>query len=396
MRYILIIALLLWSANAETITLKRVIASSKHFNKLTQSLDQKSLALEAKNQADNASDPLEVFVSGTKAFPSGAPYGYEHSVGFSKNIKLGNALAKDTRIARLNNQADILDEEQEILTFHQEVKNIYHQHCVDVSDYQSLTQNYNDFDALYNNKKRAYEYQEISKTELLQLAIEKKRLHAQLEQSRMRQEQSKRYLLAQVRIPMTASTRLSCRDTYPITSNVKLGTHQFALTTEAYKKRVESARTAIQRHALPIDSLNLTLQHDKEIDMEKYTIGVSIPLNFTSKRSEKERLWAMHSERAASLKYEETIHQKRSRIGDIQAQLKAKAMLIDSMEKNLKEYRDELLPLVKKSYSLGESTVIEYLLGRQQYYALKQELYATQKEYYQALFTLYSLIEKKE
>ncbi len=394
MRYLMIAALLTGLLAAQTVTLDKVIAASKKYNRLTNSLDQKSLALEAKNRADTSSDPIELFMNGAKAMPLNAPKKYESSVGIAKNIKFGSIIDKERRINRLNNEADILEESSQLLTYTQAIKNIYHQHCIDAREYQSLLQNYNDLETLYKNKEKAYEYQEISRTELLQLSIEKKQLLAQLGASRMAKENSRRYLLSQVRLNENAT--LSCRDTYPITADVRLPMGQFTLTTEAYKKRVDSARTAISRHSAPIDSVNLTLSRDKEIDMDRYTVGVSIPLNFTSRRSEEERLAAMHNERAATYKYEETIHQKRSQIKNIRDDLRTKAQMIDAIRTNIEEYRTQLLPLIKKSYDLGESSVIEYLLNRQKYYELRQQLYATQKEYYQSLFTLYSLIEKKD
>jgi hypothetical protein len=104
----------------------------------------------------------------------------------------------------------------------------------------------------------------------------------------------------------------------------------------------------------------------------------------------------MHQEQAISLKHEEEIHQKKGQIVQLKAKLQSKAIMIGSIKKDLQSYKNELLPLIKKSYDLGESSVIEYLLNRQKYYQLKQELFTTQREYYQTLFTLYSVIESKE
>jgi len=396
MRYIVLLTLCTQIIFAHTVTLKEVMHSSHKHNKFTKSLIQKSLALEAKNQADTASDPIEVFASRGRANPHYGSSGYEYSAGFSKKILFGDIRKKDQKITRLKNQANLLEEEMEIRTFHQAIKNLYHQHCIDVDQYQSLRHNYNDFAKLYRKKAKAYSFQEISKTQLMQLDIEKKRLYAKLKEAKMLQEYSKRFLLSKVHIPYTSKTRLSCRDRYPIKRHIKLPKDQFKLSKEAYNKRIESTKTSLERHNAPIDSIDLVAQYDKELDTDKYTIGLSIPLNFSSKRSEKERVAALYDERSTSLKHEETLHQKKSHIRHIKAKLKNSAMMIFSMQNNIKEYRYKLLPLIKKSYELGESSLIEYLLNRQQYHELKSELYLTQKEYYQALFALYSLIETKE
>jgi len=396
MRYIIILSIFIGVSYANTITLETILKSTKKHNQHAKALEQHSLALEAKNQANTALDPIEVFATGTRANPTDASSEYEYGAGLSKKILLNNIQAKEQLITRLNNQATLLEKEVEIVSFHHTIKNLYHQHCIDHNEYQSLVKNYNDFQKLYNKKEKAYNYQEISKTELMQLAIEKNSLSTQLQQSKMQKEQSKKSLLSLAYIPYKSTNRLSCQDRYPITQNITLPKDSYNLSTQAYKKRLQSSKTTLQRYSSTIDSLDVTMQYDKEIDMQKYTVGLSVPLNFTSKRSQQERVTAMYQERTTTLEYHESMHQKRIYAKQIIERLKSKAIMIESIKKNLKSYKNELLPLIKKSYDLGESSVIEYLLNRQKYYQLKQELYKTQREYYQRLFGLYSLIQTKE
>jgi outer membrane protein TolC len=66
------------------------------------------------------------------------------------------------------------------------------------------------------------------------------------------------------------------------------------------------------------------------------------------------------------------------------------------MKKTIHEYQQTLLPLLQKSYTYGESSVTEYILSKQQYYALLQSFYTAQISYYHALFGLYTLSETKE
>ena len=81
---------------------------------------------------------------------------------------------------------------------------------------------------------------------------------------------------------------------------------------------------------------------------------------------------------------------------ELQATLKSQAIMVNIFSKNYSTYKQKLLPLVKKSYDLGETSVIEYLLNRQKLYSLNTELYAAKKAYYHTLFTLYTLSEKKD
>ncbi len=389
--------MLIQLSQASTLTLKKVLASANNNNALTQAIDQKRLHLEARNQADTASDPVGLFGTGTRAYPKdGLNDGYEYSAGLSKKLYLGNTQEQDQKITRLNNDATLLEEDQKVLNYKNGLKNLYHQHCLDYRNYQSFNQNYQDFAQLYKKKEKAHKYQEISKTELMQLEIEKNKLYAKLQEIHMISKISKQKLFILGRVSHSDKTALSCSDMYPIRENVTFSENMFGLSKEAYEKRIQSTQTSLKRYSKAVDSINLSAQYDNEIDVERYSIGVSIPLAFTSKRSEQERAAAMYKNSAISYRYEQTMLEKRSIFMELKSTIKSNVITIRALKDNISNYQENLLPLIKKSYDLGESSVIEYLLNRQVYNQLKQELLATQKAYYHTLFTLYTLSEMKD
>lgn len=395
MKQLVLFLLLMQAGHASTYTLSKVLKSADKHNTLAKALQQESLALEAKNRANTASDPLELFGEGTKAYPTGGGSGNEYSVGVAKKFMLGNIQDQEQKITRLSNQATLLEEERNILNFKNGLKNIYHQHCLDSQNYKSFKQSYQEFVKLYNKKQKAYKYQEISKTELMQLEIEKNSLYAQLQEIKMQQNISKQNLFMLSKINYTESTKLSCKDMYPIRSNVKLG-NTFQLSKVAYDKRVQSTHEALDRYSNSIDSISLAGQYTEELDVDKYTIGLSIPLNFTSERSEQERAAAMYQNSAISFKYEQMMREKKSLLTQLRSQLKGNALMVKTLKSNYQNYKKNLLPLIKKSYDLGETSVIEYLLNRHRSYQLRQEIYVTKKAYYNTLFKLYTLSEKKD
>jgi MFS superfamily sulfate permease-like transporter len=395
MKQLVLFLLLMQAGHASTYTLSKVLKSAAQQNSLFKALQQESLALEAKNKANTASDPLELFGEGTKAYPHAGGSGNEYAVGLSKKFIFGNIQEQEQKITRLSNQAYLLDEERNILNFKNGLKNIYHQHCLDGQNYRSFEQSYQEFVKLYNKKQKAYKYQEISKTELMQLEIEKNSLYAQLQEIKMQQNISKQNLFMLSKIHYTTSTKLSCKDMYPIKSNVKLG-NTFQLSKEAYDKRVQSTHEALDRYSNSIDSVSLSAQYTEELDVDKYTVGLSIPLNFTSARSEEARAAAMYQNSAISFKHEQTMTEKKSLLAQLRSQLKGKALMVKTLKHNYQNYQKNLLPLIKKSYDLGEISVIEYLLNRQRSYQLRQEIYATKKAYYNTLFKLYTISEKKD
>jgi len=62
----------------------------------------------------------------------------------------------------------------------------------------------------------------------------------------------------------------------------------------------------------------------------------------------------------------------------------------------LKQYEDELMPLIEKGYRLGEDSAIEYLLSKREMWRFKEDLIMHYKNYYETLFKLYSVLEMKE
>jgi hypothetical protein len=384
------------SAEASALNLKKVLALSNNNNTLTQATEQERLFLEARNLVDTATDPMELYGTGVRAYPELGTNDYEYSIGISKQLSWGNTQEEDQTITRLNNEAYLLEEDKKVLNFKNGLKNLYHQHCIDYKNYTSFKQSYKDFSTLYKKKQKAYKYQEISRTELMQLEIEKNRLYAMLREMQMAQKISKTKLLILGRIKQSEKTVLSCNDMYPIRKEVAINENTFQLSKEAHQKRIQSTQVALERHSKALDAINLSVQYDKEIDIDKYSVGVSIPLAFTSRKSEQERAAALHKNSTLGFKYEHEMTQKKSMFLELRSTLQSKVMMITSLKKSLHDYKTNLMPLIKKSYDLGESSVIEYLLNRQNYYMLKQELFASEKAYYHILFTLYTLSEIKD
>ena len=192
MKLIILFVLLIQFSQGSTLTLKNILASADNNNALTQAIEKERLYLKARNLADTATDPMELYGTGTRAYPEFGAKDYEYSMGVSKQLPWGNTQEEDQTITRLNNEAYLLEEDKKVLNFKNGLKNLYHQHCLDYKNYKSFKQNYRDFSTLYTKKLKAYKYQEISKTELMQLEIEKKRLYAILQEMQTIQKISKK------------------------------------------------------------------------------------------------------------------------------------------------------------------------------------------------------------
>jgi len=383
------------STQASTLTLNTLLRTASEHNALSKALDQNTLATRSQSLADTADDPYELYGEGTKAIPHAGKQGYEYAVGISKNIKLGNIQTQERDIANLQSEATRLEGQKRLINFKNSLKNIYHQHCIDVQKYRSMKQSYADLLKLYKKKQKAYNYQEVSKIELMQLQGEKNTLFTQLEELKMMQNISKQKVLMLSSANTTKHTQLSCRDMYPIRDKVSLG-KRFTLSKEAKYKRIQSAQKSLKRYSHAFESISVSGQYGKELDTDRYTIGVSLPLNFSSSRNEHAKAAAMYKASAIEYGYEQNIREKNALLSELQSQLTTQARMTKALSKNYRTYKKKLIPLVKKSYDLGEISVIEYLLNRQKLYTLNQEVYASKKAYYNTLFRLYTLSEKKD
>lgn len=393
MRLLSISLLLLQCASASVVTLSDLIQNVEQKELLSQRITQEGFALESKNLADTEIDPLTFNQSLSRANGIGIS-GYQHEISFSKNFKLGNIQGLEQQQNRLNNEAYLLEQEKYLLTFDSRLGNLYHQYCLGSAYVNSFEETVANFSQLYAKKQRAYEQDEIAKTELLQLEFEKNKLQMDLDNLRQKEQNNKKQLLSLT--SLNANDTLSCQDIYPIQAEVHLSSDAFKLSQEAYNKRIASTQVGLKRYSQKLESIEVSMGYANELDLNIYTIGVSIPLNLSTRKSEYERAALMHQSSALSFQNEQYLANKKSQINALEATLKEKFLNIEAQKQNINYYATSVLPLMKKSYEYGESSVIEYLLSQQKLTTLQQELLAKEKAYYQTLFQLYSMSETKE
>ena len=393
MKQILLLLLLIEGALAGSYTLESLLYTAGKHNDLSKALSQEALSLKAKSRADTATDPIALYVEGTRAYPDGGKSGNEYAVGASKTFKLPTIREQELAIQQLSNDAVMLEGKKSLLNFRNGLKNLYHQHCLDQQNYRVFKRSYEDFVKLFKKKQKAYTYQEISLRELMQLETEKNRLYAKLMSLDMERKISKETLTTLAGISEHA--QFSCQDIYPVRSRVSLP-KSFSLTKEAYNKRLQSTKKAVERYSHGFDSVDVSAQYTNELDVDRYTIGVTIPLNFGSEKYEQERVAAMYQNSAIEHRYHQVLKEKRSQLTRLRLMLKSEAAMTHALMKNYRKYKQKVLPLMRKSYDLGETSVIEYLLSKQKLYQLQEEIYQTKKAYYNTLFQLYSVSEKKD
>jgi outer membrane protein TolC len=370
-----------------------MIQNAKAPKLIKKRLQEEKLAQESKALASTQSTPLSLEHS--LAQNNGKKIsGYEYGVGLSKEFTLGKIKELDQKRMNLEGEAYLIEQQKSLIDINNRLKNLYHQYCLDSNYFSTVQEAYEKFTLLLHKKQRAFKEGEISKTELLQIELEHSRLQIKLNKYSRQNENKKRLLLSLTTLPKEAS--LSCQDIYPITASLSIETPIFSLDQKAYQKRIESTKVGLNRYNQKIERIEVSMGYTKELENDIYTIALSVPLNFTSSKSEYEKATLMHRSSVLNLRHEEQMQRRIQQINHLEQQLNSIYQTIQAEEQNIDNYRNNLLSIMKKSYDYGESSVIEYLLSQQKFYILEQELLKEKKAYYQTLFKLYTIHEIKE
>jgi outer membrane protein TolC len=378
---------------SSTVSLEEIISNAKPSEIIKEKITQKRLFLENENSLSNLAEPLTI--ESDLARKNGDDLsGFEYEIGFSKQIFIGESQKLREKENRLNYEAELLEEQLEIIDIENWIKDLYHQHCLDDAYLENFQEVYQKFLELYEKKQIAFSQGEIAKTELLQLKLEMNRLKIELENRVTQEKSSRELLLSLTNLPQ--DSMLLCSDIYPIRAEIEIKQQTFAISQMAYEKRVESINTGVKRYNQNIDSIELLGGYAKELDSKIYSIGVSVPLNFTTKKREYAKASLKHKSLALELEHEQKIGKKSYEVRRLYQKLKQDALIIEAKNINIDNYKTTLLPLMKKSYDYGESSVIEYLLSQQKLYAMQEELLNKKRDYYHTLFQLYTITEIKD
>jgi len=222
---------------------------------LRRRLPQERLSLENESLSSSLPEPISVEGAiGTQRWGLMIP-GFEYDIGFSREILVGDSQRLRREESRLNYEADLLEQQLEILGIENWLKDLYHQQCLDSAYVANSQEAYQIFSELYDKKQVAFRQGEISKTELLQIELERDRLQIELDSSIRGERLSKELLLSLTELPRDSS--LLCVDIYPIRAEIDLAEDGFKISKEAYSRRVDGINIGLKRYNQKIDRLEL-------------------------------------------------------------------------------------------------------------------------------------------
>ncbi len=389
--FISMIVNLSWATD-NTIDLDILLNNNNQKDKLDRFIEDSYLSNTIKGVANSQTAPLS-FDSTLSRSISKPLSGFEYEIGFSKELKVRNVQELEQKSTILSSEATKIEQQKRFVILNNTIKNLYNQYCLD-REYQNYFRiNYNEFDALHQKKKIAYELGEISKRELVQIKLKKDELSIDFDNFSTRVNDEKVMLLSFGNFDI--ENQLNCYDMTPIDGNIEANQEKFSLSKKAYEKIVESNQVSIKRYYKKFDKIELSTHYTKEIDRDVYSIGVSIPLNISSKKYEYKRASLMNQISAIQSNQELFIQKSLLKIKELKLKLKRIYKDIVQKKSNIENYEASLLPLEQKSYNYGESSVVEYLLAKQNIMRYKEKLLEKKRDYYQLLFSLYTIMEKR-
>ena len=378
---------------AQELSLKKIINYVRVHHPHYKALEEESIALEAKAKAEYARSQSSLSLSAAQAKPDGADSGREYSASVMMPLDIAGTRGLEMESADLVTEATLLKKQIALFAFGNRVRNLYHQSCLDRERVRLFEESLRAFDKLLYKKRIAYKYHEVSKKELLQIEMEHNLLKERVVSMHSQYETSRSALLNLTNMPKDSDSSLECKDLYPIKAKIKIENEPFLLSNLSYQKEIEALAVKYRRYSRFSDPVGLSVGYDDEIDTKRYGVGVEIPLSFTSERNQQQRLYLLHDKKVKKSHHMAWLLEANAKKEQLYARLRNDYRKIKALDENMHRYENELMPLIEKSFQMGESSLIEYLMGRSKLLEISVELIESKQNYYQSLFDLYTLIE---
>lgn len=288
--------------NASAITLNEIVQELKQKHPAAMSLKANEKAAVLQTEALSSREALVLTSQGAYARPSLEKSGYEYGIGVEQNIANPNVKKNMLRSLSYLNEAQILELKKDFLLLLNEVSYLYHSNCLDIKSADEYKRSLLAFETLYEKKKKAYMYKEISKKELLMLELELKRLKNEYRHYMDEINVSRAELNSKTLLESLKGEELSCKDMELISKENIFEKVSESLKERSFDKKIQSLQNEYGRYDSVFDSFTLNASYENELDTDKFVFGVSLPLNFTTSLNERKKAHIMQKESA--LKYE--------------------------------------------------------------------------------------------
>lgn len=317
--------------------------------------------------------------------------GLEYSVGLSQNIATPFALGSKDRATLQTTMAITQEAKHQLHVIELDVSSKYYATCTSMEIQDKSQQLLEEQMRRFKQLERAYELGEISKKDLLFNKLDLSRLTQDIIRYKLAYLEELSSL--QESVDTLVIDRVDCNDLVAPTKNTLLGdiNEHGELKTLEYKK--SASKALYDMHDSMIQSIGYELLYEKELDTDRYTVGLSIPLGGVS--SKQEMLRAQELSMSSSYEFEK--ESMRNEIQNSSQKLKLKLELmfyeLSILQDEILPLNEELLKLSKSALAEGEGTVMEYIDASRSYSENLLGMLELKKNYYYELFELYKIAD---
>ena len=320
--------------------------------------------------------------------------GLEYSVGITQNLTTPFSASSKNRAAAQSNMASTQEAKHRLHIIELDVSAKYYATCSSLKIKEKSELLFEEQNRRYEQLKYAYELGEISKKDLFFNKLDLAKLRQNI--SRYELVYLEEFTSLQESVDTLEIDKLACNDLIAPQKNVSLKdiNEHSELKSLEYKKSASQALYDMQDSV--IQSIGYEILYEKELDTERYTVGISLPLGGVS--SEQEMLRAKELSMSSSYSFEKEA--MKNEILNASQKLKTKLELIyyelSILQDEILPLNDELLNLSKSALAEGEGTVMEYIDASRSYSENVIGMLELKKNYYYELFELYKIADMKD
>lgn len=317
--------------------------------------------------------------------------GTEYGINFSQNLNYPfSSVQKNTSVSEYS-KAINQELKHELHLLNLDTVSLYHEACISKEIHNKSALLYQDQTQRFEQIQTAYKLGEISRKDLLFNKLDLVKLQQNV--SAYKREYLFDLATLQTNIDNVKINTIDCTDMLKPSQNIILNNIEEHGELQAINYKKNSAKASYNIHDSILSSLSYELAYEKELDMQKYTVGVSIPLDDLSTQKEKSK--AQQFALSSAYEHEHTAVRLKVQNYSKSALIKLKVLYSEYilLKEEVLPVNTELVTLSKLALLEGESDVMEYIDATRSYSLNLLEMLEIKKRYYRELFELYKIAD---
>ncbi len=376
---------LLLALNLNAQNLEEILGALKESKKVKVILEKTKSEI-AQNEMSTSYEAPELGL-GVAQIEDSVENGVEYSIEFTQNILHPFSSSKKQKGIDLLGASINQELKHKIHVLELDAILRYHKTCVSKEMQEKAEVLYAKQNNRYQQIKKAYDLGEISKKNLLFNKLDLLKLKQR--QSGYKNIYLMELLNLQEAIDNLSITSVSCNDLFELKEDIEL----FNISEHSELKKVEyqkrSTRALYDVYDSTFQSIGYGVGFEQELDAQRFSISLNIPLNSLSSQNEKQKAQYLHMNSAYNVEKDSLQKQIESRTNLLQLNVKSLYNRYSTLYTEILPLNLELANLSKLAYSEGEGTIMEYLDATRSYSENLLEMLEIKKNYYVELFKLY-------